>query len=216
MTLEELKKSFFDKLKKDQWSFSKNTPDNLLDSYLEKTLRIGGSVEIDLIFNSQEWLTTENYKIHLERCLKILKYYDSQKEKGLNEDNVRLLKTLENELYQIKSNLFSDHIASIYGPQSDKLHYSFIDYALEMYEKPSEAWNVLKRLADRSRGMNDVEIPNFRNVYLKRSLENPSTEILYKDESFANSNEGIRIKKRTFDSTWRRKKIRKKSKCIQT
>jgi hypothetical protein len=71
-----------------------------------------------------------------------------------------------------------------------------------------ESWEKFKQLANDSIGKQQVELPGYGKIYLRRVRLNPEQEILYSHESFyhdetENLPAGVLlIKKTAYDTAW--------------
>ena len=89
-----------------------------------------------------------------------------------------------------------------------KPHTAFIAHEMKANKKRGESWEKFKQLANDSVGRQQVELPGFGNIYLRRVRKNPEKEILYSHEPFdhdevENIPNGVFLIKRTaFDTAW--------------
>jgi hypothetical protein len=89
-----------------------------------------------------------------------------------------------------------------------KPHTAFIAHEMKANKKRGESWEKFKQLANDSVGRQQVELPGFGNIYLRRVRKNPEKEILYSHEPFDHDEvENIPIgvfliKKTAFDTAW--------------
>ena len=108
---------------------------------------------------------------------------------------------LEEELQQInESNVNLD------GHR--KPHTAYIANRVKLGKKRGESWEKFKQLANDSIGKQQVELPGYGKIYLRRVRKNPEKEILYSHEPFdhdeaENLPDGVDlIKKTAFDTAW--------------
>ena len=89
-----------------------------------------------------------------------------------------------------------------------KPHTAFIAHEMKANKKRGESWEKFKQLANDSVGRQQVELPGYGKIYLRRVRKNPEKEILYSHESFdfdkaENLPDGVDlIKKTAFDKAW--------------
>ena len=89
-----------------------------------------------------------------------------------------------------------------------KPHTAFIAHEMKANKKRGESWEKFKQLANDSVGRQQVELPGFGKIYLRRVRKNPEKEILYSHEPFdhdevENIPIGVFLIKRTaFDTAW--------------
>jgi len=89
-----------------------------------------------------------------------------------------------------------------------KPHTAFIAHEMKANKNRGESWEKFKQLANDSVGRQQVELPGFGKIYLRRVRKNPEKEILYSHEPFdhdeaENLPDGVDLIKRTaFDKAW--------------
>ena len=89
-----------------------------------------------------------------------------------------------------------------------KPHTAFIAHEMKANKNRGESWEKFKQLANDSVGRQQVELPGFGKIYLRRVRKNPEKEILYSHEPFdhdeaENLPDGVDlIKKTAFDTAW--------------
>ena len=89
-----------------------------------------------------------------------------------------------------------------------KPHTAFIAHEMKANKERGESWEKFKQLANDSVGRQQVELPGFGKIYLRRVRKNPEKEILYSHEPFDHDEvENIPIgvfliKKTAFDTAW--------------
>ena len=89
-----------------------------------------------------------------------------------------------------------------------KPHTAFIANEMKAINNRGDTWEKLLQLANDSVGKNQVELPGYGKIYLRRVRKNPEKEILYSHESFdfdkaENLPDGVDlIKKTAFDTAW--------------
>ena len=85
---------------------------------------------------------------------------------------------------------------------------AFIAHEMKANKNRGESWEKFKQLANDSVGRQQVELPGFGKIYLRRVRKNPEKEILYSHEPFdhdevENIPIGVFLIKRTaFDTAW--------------
>ena len=65
-----------------------------------------------------------------------------------------------------------------------KPHTAFIAHEMKANKNRGESWEKFKQLANDSVGRQQVELPGFGKIYLRRVRKNPEKEILYSHEPF--------------------------------
>ena len=89
-----------------------------------------------------------------------------------------------------------------------KPHTAFIAHEMKANKNRGESWEKFKQLANDSVGRQQVELPGFGKIYLRRVRKNPEKEILYSHEPFDHDEVetipiGVFLIKRTaFDTAW--------------
>jgi hypothetical protein len=89
-----------------------------------------------------------------------------------------------------------------------KPHTAFIAHEMKANKNRGESWEKFKQLANDSVGSQQVELPGFGKIYLRRVRKNPEKEILYSHEPFDHDEVetipiGVFLIKRTaFDTAW--------------
>ena len=89
-----------------------------------------------------------------------------------------------------------------------KPHTAFIAHEMKANKNRGESWEKFKQLANDSVGRQQVELPDFGKLYLRRVRKNPEKEILYSHEPFDHDEVetipiGVFLIKRTaFDTAW--------------
>ena len=89
-----------------------------------------------------------------------------------------------------------------------KPHTAFIAHEMKANKNRGDTWEKLIQLANDSVGRQQVELPGFGKIYLRRVRKNPEKEILYSHEPFdhdevENIPIGVFLIKRTaFDTAW--------------
>ena len=119
----------------------------------------------------------------------------------LDGDTDQAFEELKEELQQInESNVNLD------GHR--KPHTAYIANRVKLGKKRGESWEKFKQLANDSIGKQQVELPGYGKIYLRRVRKNPEQEILYSHEAFdfdkaENRPEGVDLIKRTaFNKAW--------------
>ena len=167
-----------------------------LDNALEK----GRSFKKEELLAPNKWLTPENYQKYVKRVVEIIQKF-KDKNMTLDGDTDQAFEELKEELQQInESNVNLD------GHR--KPHTAYIANRVKLGKKRGESWEKFKQLANDSIGKQQVELPGFGNIYLRRVRINPEQEILYSHESFdhdetENLPAGVLlIKKTAYDTAW--------------
>ena len=152
------------------------------------------------LFAPKNWLTNENYRTYVRRTVEILQKY-KDKNMTLDGDTDQAIEELKEELQQInESNVNLD------GHR--KPHTAYIANRIKLGKERGESWENYKQLANDSGGKQQVELPGFRKIYLRRVRINPEQEILCSHEAFdfdkaENLPDGVDlIKKTAFDKAW--------------
>jgi len=88
-------------------------------------------------------------------------------------------------------------------PGKRKPHTAFAVYAKTVEEiiKPGDAWRLLGQYADQSRGSNQVSLPGWGLIYLKRDRENKD-KLRYKTTIFEGPLDGDTFTKGAFCRAW--------------
>jgi hypothetical protein len=167
---------------------------------LEIALEKGRSFTKEELLAPNNWLTPENYQKYVKRVVKIIQKF-KDKNITLDGDTDQAFEELEEELQQIdESNVNLD------GHR--KPHTAYIANRVKLGKKRGESWEKFKQLANDSIGKQQVELPGYRKIYLRRVRLNPEQEILYSHESFdhdetENLPAGVLlIKKTAYDTAW--------------
>ena len=167
-----------------------------LDNALEK----GRSFKKEELLAPNKWLTPENYQKYVKRVVDIINKF-KDKNMTLDGDTDQAFEELKEELQQInESNVNLD------GHR--KPHTAYIANRVKLGKKRGESWEKFKQLANDSIGKQQVELPGYGKIYLRRVRINPEQEILYSHESFdhdetENLPAGVLlIKKTAYDTAW--------------
>ena len=167
-----------------------------LDNALEK----GRSFKKEELLVPSKWLTPENYQKYVKRVVEIIQKF-KDKNMTLDGDTDQAFEELKEELQQInESNVNLD------GHR--KPHTAYIANRVKLGKKRGESWEKFKQLANDSIGKQQVELPGYGKIYLRRVRINPEQEILYSHEAFdfdkaENRPEGVDLIKRTaFNKAW--------------
>ncbi len=152
------------------------------------------------LFAPKNWLTPENYQKYVKRVVEIIQKF-KDKNMTLDGDTDQAFEELKEELQQInESNVNLD------GHR--KPHTAYIANRVKLGKKRGESWEKFKQLANDSIGKQQVELPGYGKIYLRRVRINPEQEILYSHEAFdfdkaENRPEGVDLIKRTaFNKAW--------------
>jgi hypothetical protein len=179
---------------------------NEIDVQGKKITQLDNALEKGRYFKKEEllapnkWLTPENYQKYVKRVVDIIKKF-KDKNMTLDGDTDQAFEELKEELQQInESNVNLD------GHR--KPHTAYIANRVKLGKKRGESWEKFKQLANDSIGKQQVELPGYRKIYLRRVRLNPEQEILYSHEAFdfdkaENRPEGVDLIKRTaFNKAW--------------
>jgi hypothetical protein len=152
------------------------------------------------LFAPKNWLTTKNFQNYVRRTIDILKKY--KEEKGhLDKNTDEAFEELKEELRQINES--SENLDGYRKP-----HTAYIANRVKLGKKRGESWEKFKQLANDSIGKQQVELPGYGKIYLRRVRINPEQEILYSHESFdhdetENLPAGVLlIRKTAYDTAW--------------
>ena len=101
-----------------------------------------------------------------------------------------------------ENNLFKK-FEKIYISNKRKPHTAFAEHAkIELNLKRGEAWRKLGQLADQSKGENQLKLPYWGLIYLKRDKE--KNKLRYKNTKFDGPKDGELITMKAFQSAWQR------------
>ena len=185
---------------KDLWWLNEIDLDGKKKTQLEIVLEKGRSFKKDELLVPSKWLTPENYQKYVKRVVDIIQKF-KVKNMTLDGDTDQALEELKEELQQInESNVNLD------GHR--KPHTAYIANRVKLGKKRGESWEKFKQLANDSIGKQQVELPGYGKIYLRRVRINPEQEILYSHEAFdfdkaENRPEGVDLIKRTaFNKAW--------------
>ena len=185
---------------KDLWWLNEIDLDGKKKTQLEIVLEKGRSFKKDELLVPSKWLTPENYQKYVKRVVDIIQKF-KVKNMTLDGDTDQALEELKEELQQInESNVNLD------GHR--KPHTAYIANRVKLGKKRGESWEKFKQLANDSIGKQQVELPGYGKIYLRRVRKDPEQEILYSHEAFdfdkaENRPEGVDLIKRTaFNKAW--------------
>jgi len=185
---------------KDLWWLNEIDLDGKKKTQLENVLEKGRSFKKDELLVPSKWLTPENYQKYVKRVVEIIQKF-KVKNMTLDGDTDQAFEELKEELQQInESNVNLD------GHR--KPHTAYIANRVKLGKKRGESWEKFKQLANDSVGKQQVELPGYGKIYLRRVRKNPEQEILYSHEAFdfdkaENRPEGVDLIKRTaFNKAW--------------
>ena len=185
---------------KDLWWLNEIDVDGKKKTQLEIALEKGRSFKKEELLAPNKWLTPENYQKYVKRVVEIIQKF-KDKNMTLDGDTDQAFEELKEELQQInESNVNLD------GHR--KPHTAYIANRVKLGKKRGESWEKFKQLANDSVGRQQVELPGFGKIYLRRVRKNPEKEILYSHEPFdhdevENIPIGVFLIKRTaFDTAW--------------
>ena len=185
---------------KDYWWLTEKVVDGKKKTQLETALEKGRSFKKLELLAPIKWLTPENYQTYVRRVVEIIQKF-KDKNKTLDGDTDQAFEELNEELQQInESNVNLD------GHR--KPHTAYIANKVKLGKERGESWEKFKQLANDSKGKQQVELPGYGKIYLRRVRLNPEQEILYSHESFdhdetENLPAGVLlIKKTAYDTAW--------------
>ena len=185
---------------KDLWWLNEIDLDGKKKTQLEIVLEKGRSFKKDELLVPSKWLTPENYQKYVKRVVDIIQKF-KVKNMTLDGDTDQAFEELKEELQKInESNVNLD------GHR--KPHTAYIADRVKLGKKRGESWEKFKQLANDSVGKQQVELPGYGKIYLRRVRLNPEQEILYSHESFdrdetENLPAGVLlIKKTAYDTAW--------------
>ena len=185
---------------KDSWWLNEIDVDGKKKTQLENALEKGRSFKKEELLVPSKWLTPENYQKYVKRVVDIIQKF-KDKNMTLDGDTDQAFEELKEELQQInESNVNLD------GHR--KPHTAYIANRVKLGKKRGESWEKFKQLANDSIGKQQVELPGYGKIYLRRVRKDPEQEILYSYEAFdfdkaENRPEGVDLIKRTaFNKAW--------------
>ena len=184
----------------DLWWLNEIDVEGKKKTQLENALEKGRSFKKEELLAPNKWLTPENYQKYVKRVVEIIQKF-KDKNMTLDGDTDQAFEELKEELQQInESNVNLD------GHR--KPHTAYIANRVKLGKKRGESWEKFKQLANDSIGKQQVELPGYGKIYLRRVRINPEQEILYSHESFdhdetENLPAGVLlIKKTAYDTAW--------------
>lgn len=185
---------------KDFWWLNEIEANGKKITQLEIALEKGRSFTKEELLAPNNWLTPENYQKYVKRVVDIIQKF-KDKNIILDRDNDQAFEELKEELQQInESNVNLD------GHR--KPHTAYIANRIKLGKERGESWENYKQLANDSGGKQQVELPGFRKIYLRRVRINPEQEILCSHEAFdfdkaENLPVGVLLLKKTaYDTAW--------------
>ena len=112
-----------------------------------------------------------------------------------------------NSMTENKNNILKKSFNKVYKniniSGKRKPHTAFVVYAkIELNLKRGEAWRKLGQLADQSKGENQLKLPYWGLIYLKRDKE--KNKLRYKNTKFDGPKDGELITMKAFQSAWQR------------
>ena len=118
----------------------------------------------------------------------------------IDENHLFLFKyTDEKDKIEVKD----ERVKSLLATGKRKPHTAFAVYAkIELNLKLGEAWRELCQLAEQSKGENQLKLPYWGLIYLKRDRE--KAKLRYKYTKFDGPKDGETITRKAFDSEWNR------------
>ena len=118
----------------------------------------------------------------------------------IDENHLFLFKsTDEKDKIEVKD----ERVKSLRATGKRKPHTAFAEHAkIELNLKRGEAWRKLGQLADQSKGENQLKLPYWGLIYLKRDKE--KNKLRYKNTKFDGPKDGELITMKAFQSAWQR------------
>ena len=112
-----------------------------------------------------------------------------------------------NSMAENKNNILKKSFNKVYKniniSGKRKPHTAFAEHAkIELNLKQGEAWRKLGQLADQSKGENQLKLPYWGLIYLKRDKE--KNKLRYKNTKFDGPKDGELITMKAFQSAWQR------------
>jgi len=112
-----------------------------------------------------------------------------------------------NSMTENKNNILEKSFNKVYKniniSGKSKPHTAFAEHAkIELNLKRGEAWRKLGQLADQSKGENQLKLPYWGLIYLKRDKE--KNKLRYKNTKFDGPKDGELITMKAFQSAWQR------------
>jgi len=185
---------------KDLWWLNEKYVDGKKKTQLEVALEKGRSFKKVELLVPSKWLTPENYQKYIKRVVEIIQKF-KDKNKTLDGDTDQAFEELKEELQKINE-------SNVYLDGHRKPHTAYIANRVKLGKKRGESWEKFKQLANDSIGRQQVELPGYWKIYLRRVRKDPEQEILYSHEAFdfdkaENRPEGVDLLKRTaFNKAW--------------
>ena len=185
---------------KDLWWLNEKYVDGKKKTQLEVALEKGRSFKKVELLVPSKWLTPENYQKYVKRVVEIIQKF-KDKNKTLDGDTDQAFEELKEELQKINE-------SNVYLDGHRKPHTAYIANRVKLGKKRGESWEKFKQLANDSIGRQQVELPGYWKIYLRRVRKDPEQEILYSHEAFdfdkaENRPEGVDLLKRTaFNKAW--------------
>ncbi|SVD90122.1 uncharacterized protein METZ01_LOCUS442976, partial [marine metagenome] len=110
-----------------------------------------------------------------------------------------------NSMTENKNNILKKSFNKVYKniniSGKRKPHTAFAEHAkIELNLKRGEAWRKLGQLADQSKGENQLKLPYWGLIYLKRDKE--KNKLRYKNTKFDGPKDGELITMKSFQSAW--------------
>ena len=112
-----------------------------------------------------------------------------------------------NSMTENKNNILKKSFNKVYKniniSGKRKPHTAFAEHAkIKLNLKRGEAWRKLGQLADQSKGENQLKLPYWGLIYLKRDKE--KNKLRYKNTKFDGPKDGELITMKAFQSAWQR------------
>jgi hypothetical protein len=83
-------------------------------------------------------------------------------------------------------------------------HTQFIEHQMNQGEAKYKSWLFFKRLAVKSAGEKQIELPGFGPIFLKRDGKDVERNVRYSLTKFEGPNDGKTVNKHAFDNAWSR------------
>ena len=88
-------------------------------------------------------------------------------------------------------------------------HTQFIEHQMNQGEAKDKSWSFFKQLASHSTGTEQIELPGYGPIFLKRDRKDVESTIRYSLKNFEHPDDGKTVNKHAFDNDWDRIKTRK-------
>jgi len=88
-------------------------------------------------------------------------------------------------------------------------HTQFIEHQMNQGEAKDKSWLFFKQLASHSKGTEQIELPGYGPIFLKRDRMDVEFILRYSLKKFEHPDDGETVNKHAFDNDWNRIKTRK-------